>query len=122
MKKLMYILFFLIFAANVAAQESYVIDSVCVDADRFYRVNGEDGSTYLWAVTDTAGDTVFQSPGTPFADQISFDLYNYGSELNTKWNTTGTYLISTIQWSIHGCDTLQQGYVKVFDQIGRAHV
>ena len=111
----MYIIFFLLIAANVAAQESYVIDSVCVDAERFYRVNGENGSTYLWAVTDTAGDTVFQSPGTSFADQISFELYNYGSELQTVWNTTGTYLISTIQWSIHGCDTMQQGYVKVFD-------
>jgi hypothetical protein len=45
MKKLMYILFFLFVAANVAAQENYVIDSVCIGAERVYRGDGELNST-----------------------------------------------------------------------------
>ena len=40
----MYILLLLFMAANVAAQESIVIDSVCAGADRYYRTDGEKGS------------------------------------------------------------------------------
>ena len=36
----------------VMAQE-YLIDSVCVGAERFYRIDGEKGSTYDWHITDT---------------------------------------------------------------------
>ncbi len=110
----MYILFFLFVAANVAAQENYVIDSVCIDAQRMYRGDGEQGSTYIWAITGEAGDTIVQSPGNDFQDLITPGVYKYGSELPMTWDTPGSYLITTIQYSIHGCDTTQQGNVKVF--------
>ncbi len=110
----MYILFFLFVAANVAAQENYVIDSVCIGAERFYRGDGELGSTYIWAITDEVGDTIVQSPGNDFKDLITPGIYNYGSELPMTWDTPGSYLITTIQYSIHGCDTTQQGKCKGF--------
>jgi hypothetical protein len=114
MKKLMYIAFSLLIAASVAAQESYVIDSVCIGAQRVYRGDGELGSTYIWAVTNEAGDTIVQSPGNDFEDLIAPGIFKYGSELPMTWDTPGSYLITTIQYSIHGCDTTQQGNVKVF--------
>jgi gliding motility-associated-like protein len=114
-KKLMYIWLILILAANAAAQENYVIDSVCIDAERFYRVDGEEGSTYLWAITSTTGDTILQSDGIPFTDPKSPGFFNYGSKQPVLWNAIGIFQITTIQWSIHGCDTVQQGDVKVFE-------
>ncbi len=110
----MYILLFLFVAANVAAQDFYVIDSVCIGAERIYRGDGELGSTYIWAITNEAGDTIVQSPGNDFQDLIAPGIFNYGSELPMLWDTPGTYLITTIQYSVHGCDTTQQGNVKVF--------
>lgn len=114
MKKLIHILFFLFFAANIAAQDYYAIDSVCVDAQRKYRADGEEGSTYIWAVTNEVGDTIMQSAGVDFKDLITPGVFNFGSELEMIWDTPGNYLITTIQYSIHGCDTIQQGNVKVF--------
>lgn len=110
----MYILLILFVATNVAAQENYVIDSVCIGAERVYRGDGELGSTYIWAVTNEVGDTITQSSGNDFNDLISPGVYNYGSEFPVIWDTPGNYLITTIQYSIHGCDTTQQGNVKVF--------
>ena len=52
MKWFRYIGTMILLAASflAAAQESYLIDSVCVGANRFYRVDGEAGSTYTWMV------------------------------------------------------------------------
>jgi hypothetical protein len=115
MKKSLHILLFLLFAVNIAAQKNYVIDSVCVDANRYYSAYGELGSTYKWAVVNESGDTIMHSPGVDIKDLITPGLYNYGSEMQITWDTPGTYKISDVQYSIHGCDTLQQGYVKVFN-------
>ncbi len=115
----MYIFFLMLFATTLAAQarlndlvgqETYVIDSVCIDAVRNYRINGWESSTYKWNITNEAYDTVYNSPGTPFLkDSI------HGSEIEMIWDTSGTFLITTIQYSIHGCDTIEAGKVKVFD-------
>lgn len=115
MKKLLHILLFLLFAANIAAQKNYVIDSVCVDAQRYYSAYGELGSTYKWSVVSESGDTIMQSSGTDIKDLITPGLYNYGSEMQITWTTPGFYKITDVQYSIHGCDTLQQGYVRVFN-------
>jgi gliding motility-associated-like protein len=115
MKKLLHILLFLLFAASIAAQKNYVIDSVCVDAQRYYSAYGELGSTYKWAVVNESGDTIMQSPGTDIKDLITPGLYNYGSEMQITWTTPGFYKITDVQYSIHGCDTLQQGFVRVFN-------
>ena len=55
MKRLMYIVFFLVMAANLFAQESYVIDSACVGAERLYRRDGEKAYAYDWFIRDTSG-------------------------------------------------------------------
>ncbi|MCB8963409.1 MAG: gliding motility-associated C-terminal domain-containing protein [Bacteroidales bacterium] len=115
MKKLLHILLFLLFAANIAAQKYYVIDSVCVDAQRYYSAYGELGSTYKWSVVNESGDTIMQSSGADIKDLITPGLYNYGSEMQITWTTPGFYKITDVQYSIHGCDTLQQGYVRVFN-------
>ena len=113
----MYILFILLFAASAAAQESYVIDSVCVGANRTYRIDGEKGSTYEWHLKDINENelTLTNPSGTPFIDVITPGDTVWGSETDILWDVTGEFVLSTYQFSEHGCDTLEHGYVKVFD-------
>lgn len=110
----MYI-FFLLIAANLAAQENYVIDSVCIGADRDYRIEGEEGSTYEWIVTDEVGDTISELPGDLFTDETFPGVFTFGSEIQIFWDTPGTYKLSSIQYSIHGCDTTERGFVNVYE-------
>ncbi len=48
----------LLVAALQAAGQGYVIDKVCLGAQRNYRIDGESGSTYLWQLTDSIGNPV----------------------------------------------------------------
>ncbi len=117
LRKLMYILFILLMAANLAAQENYVIDSVCVGASRTYRIEGGNGSTYEWHLQDTSGNelTVSNSSGVLFKEVDSNGDSIWGSDIEIQWNDVGEFILSTFQYSVHGCDTLEYGYVKVFD-------
>ncbi len=118
MKKLMYIFLLLIMVAQVAAQESYVIDSVCAGSDRTYRINGEKGSTFEWHLTDILGTElpVDNAEGILFKekDPISGDSI-YGGEINIIWDDPGEFILSTYHYSEHGCDTVEQGIVKVYE-------
>lgn len=116
-RKLMYILLILLFAANLAAQESYVIDSVCVGSTRTYRIEGEKGSTYEWHLQDTLGNelTVSNSSGIPFKEINSEGDSIWGSDIEILWDVIDEFVLSTYQFSMHGCDTLEHGYVRVFD-------
>ena len=92
----------LIAVAYGAAGQGYVIDSVCQGAERHYRIDGETGSTYTWTLTDPQG-TITTLPET--ADTITIN-----------WNKLpGNYILSTLQTSIHGCDSLELGTIKVFE-------
>jgi len=92
----------LLAVAYGAAGQGYVIDSVCRGAERHYRIDGEAGSSYLWTLTDATGAMV-TLPET--ADTVSI-----------TWNmAAGDYVLSTLQTSIHGCDSLELGTIKVFD-------
>jgi gliding motility-associated-like protein len=116
LKRLKYIFMTLLLTAALqAAGQSYVIDSVCVGTTRHYRIDGEKLSTYLWKLYDQAGNTVTltNAAGTPFAELAP---EKYGSELEILWNQPGIFRLEAIQYSEFGCDTLQQGTVKVFDQ------
>jgi hypothetical protein len=117
LKKLMYISFILLFAARVAAQQSYVIDSVCVGSNRTYRIDGEKGSTYEWHLKDMLGNevTLTNPSGIPFTDITSPGDTVWGSEIDILWNTVDQFILSTYHFSVHGCDTLEHGYVRVFD-------
>ncbi|HLO91178.1 MAG TPA: T9SS type B sorting domain-containing protein [Lentimicrobium sp.] len=107
MKRLTQILLLTIsLIANLAsfAQTPYVIDVVCLDSERHYRVDGEAGSSYTWMLTDPAG-IVTTLPET--ADTVTI-----------QWNMgTGIYLLSTIQHdSLTGCDgLLEVGTIEVID-------
>jgi gliding motility-associated-like protein len=92
----------LLAVAYGAAGQGYVIDSVCQGAERHYRIDGEAGSTYTWTLTDLQG-TVTTLPET--ADTVTI-----------IWNMlAGNYTLSTLQTSIHGCDSLELGTIKIFE-------
>jgi len=92
----------LLAVAYTAAGQGYVIDSVCQGAERHYRIDGETGSTYTWTLTDPQG-TVTTLPET--ADTVTIN-----------WTmVAGNYILSTLQTSIHGCDSLELGTIKIFE-------
>ena len=64
----MYIWLFILLATGLAAQETYVIDSVCVGANRDYRIDGEKGSTYDWHIQDTLGNEIANPANVLFTD------------------------------------------------------
>jgi len=110
MKKLMYIFFMMMLAVNALAQETYVIDSVCFEENRNYYIEGWEGSTFEWIITNEENyDTVYH-------DTLLAHSYGstFGSEINYNWNAEGTFMITAIQTSEHGCDTIEAGMVKVF--------
>lgn len=124
MKRLKYILILTLLAVTtlVTAQENYVIDSVCVGADRVYRIDneGDKASTFEWHLNDTlTGIEIPIAPkeGTPFEIINSPGDTTWGSEVNIQWNDRGVYRLLTFHYSayIDGCDTLEQGLVKVFE-------
>ncbi|RIH65635.1 hypothetical protein D1164_08185 [Mariniphaga sediminis] len=108
-------------ASLAAAQDYYVIDSVCVGANRYYRIDGEKGSTYDWHLKDTIAGTEITIPnpaGTAFTDVRSPGDTIWGSEVNILWDNPGIYLLYTYHYSSFGCDTLEQGLVKVYEAPG----
>jgi gliding motility-associated-like protein len=103
MNKLRIILLTMLFAvAYGAAGQGYVIDSVCKGSERHYRIDGETGSSYTWMLTDQSGAVVYL-PET--ADTVTI-----------IWNMdAGDYMLSALQTSILGCDSLELGTISVFD-------
>jgi len=98
----MAILILLFLAGEMAAQVP-VLDSVCYGALRYYRVDGEAGSTYSWIITPPAGtpDTLLSS-----ADTVEV-LWDY---------PTGIYELQAIQHGANGCDAeAVYGLVYVLD-------
>ena len=109
--KYIYLMIFLSAALHVAGM-NYEIDKVCVDATRQYRIEGEPGSTYQWLLYDTLGNPVtLSSPtGTPY-------IYGSieGSEISIQWTKAGSYKLAAVQFSVFGCDTIEQGEIFVYD-------
>ena len=119
MKTLRYIIItLLLVAALQAARGQYVIDKVCLGAQRHYRIDGLANSTYLWQLTDASNNpvTITNPAGTSFT---TTNPPTTGSEIIIQWAkpliNPGTYKLIAIQYSQAGCDTLQQGEVQVFD-------
>ncbi len=103
--KLRYILLTILLIAASQAAGQYIIDKVCVGAIRYYRVDGEVGSTYIWKLTDPSSN-VITLPST--ADTVAI-----------TWNMVpGIYKLSTIQHStVTNCDgVIEIGDIEVFDQ------
>ena len=70
MKRQKYILMMILLVVTtmVIAQESYVIDSVCVGAERTYRRDGEAGYTYYWEIIDRQLDDTIPVSGVDFTE------------------------------------------------------
>ena len=113
MKKLMYIVFFLFMAANLLAQETYVIDSVCVGAERTYRRDGEKLYTYYWEIVDRLASDTSYVPGVDFTEVNGTDT-TWGNEITHLWDAIGDFDIVVYVTTEHGCDTVEQGMVRVF--------
>ena len=105
----------LILAVQWATGQSYVIDSLCVGSERTYRVDGEKGSTYQWFIRDTLGNTIDSLTYTDFFREIAPGDTTWGAEAKYVWDSIGIFDVSVLQYSVHGCDTIEQGRVKVFD-------
>lgn len=119
MNRLKYILLMTLLAATslVAAQGSYVIDEVCIGAERTYRIDGEAGSTWIWKLVDANGTEInLDNPtGTDFETTDTNGSPVYGSEISVPWDVApGTYSISTEQTSSFGCINHELGDVEVF--------
>ncbi len=105
-------------ATLAVAQKNYVIDSVCVGADRYYRIDGQKGSSYDWHLTDTVSGSEFPvsyPEGNHFTDVVSPGDTVWGSEIPVFWTDIGIFRLYTYHFSEFGCDTVEQGLVKVFD-------
>ncbi len=107
---------FLVMATSVLAQETYVIDSVCVGAERTYRRDGEAGYTYDWYIRDTLGTNVANPSGIDFSEVITPGDTTWGSEITYQWIDTGIFDIVVEVYTEHSCDTLEQGRVKVYPE------
>ena len=107
---------FLVMATSVLAQETYVIDSVCVGAERTYRRDGEAGYTYDWYILDTLGTNVANPSGIDFSEVITPGDTTWGSEITYQWIDTGIFDIVVEVYTEHSCDTLEQGRVKVYPE------
>jgi len=100
-----------------AAGEEYVIDRVCIGAVRNYRVEGEQGSVYTWLLTNSSDVKIPlpNSAGKNFTETGSNGIANYGNEITLQWNNIGYFKLEVIQTSVFNCDTIEQGYVEVFN-------
>lgn len=98
------------------AQENYIIDQVCIGAERFYRIDGENGSSWKWSLKDALGNELpLANPqGTDFTDTDNNGQTIYGSEVAIQWNQpVGFYSLSVEQTSIHGCINHELGEIEV---------
>jgi len=90
--------------AGSSAFGQYVIDMVCQQAVRYYRVDGEVGSTYTWTLTDPLG--------------VIDTLPETGDTVTIYWDVpVGVYTLATVQHdSITFCDALvEYGTIEVFE-------
>ncbi|AHW61700.1 hypothetical protein FH5T_06820 [Draconibacterium orientale] len=116
MKRQKYILMMILLVVTtmVTAQESYVIDSVCVGAERTYRRDGEAGYTYYWEIIDRQlADTTYLS-GVDFTEINGTDTTRGNEIQDYRWEVPGEFAIVVTVFSEHNCDTIEQGTVKVF--------
>lgn len=86
------------------AQSRYVIDVVCVGAERHYRIDGQPNTTYTWVLTDPLG--------------VDITLPETADTVTIQWDVpVGIYTLSTIQHdTITGCDGIEEfGTIEVID-------
>ena len=111
------LLIILMLVVNAATGDTAVIDKVCKDATRTYRVNrgaGDPVLTYTWVVRNFAGNQVITSPGTNFTDTDADGNLIEGSEFEIYWAfDPGTYTLLVEKQSIYNCPVEEFGVVVV---------
>lgn len=111
------LLIVLVLVVNAATGDPTVIDKVCKDAIRTYRVNRGSGDpvlTYTWVVKNFAGNEVITSPGTNFTDTDADGNLIEGSEFEICWAfDPGTYTLLVEKQGIHNCTVEESGVVVV---------
>jgi gliding motility-associated-like protein len=118
LKRLNYILLMiLLLAIQWVAQAQYVIDKVCKDAVRTYRVDKGDGDpilSYTWILKDHLGNPVSIPAGSGFADTDAMGNSIEGSEIVIKWSfAPGIYTLSVEKQSLSKCSVAELGTVEV---------
>ena len=104
----------LFLAIQLVAQAQSVIDKVCKDAVRTYRVDGETGLTYTWILKDHLGNSVSIPSGSPFTDTDTSGNLIEGSEITIAWSfTADTYSLSVEKQSSFSCSTDELGTIEV---------
>ncbi len=114
LKQIVVILFLMV--AFQAAGQNYVIDKVCLGAERHYRIDGEPGSVYIWQLTISGIPIpIKNSGGTGFTaiDPLT-GQQKTGNEIVFTWTKPGIFNLVATQYSTLGCDTIQHGEVHVF--------
>lgn len=109
MKRLHYILMTIVLLAiQAVAQAQYVIDKVCKDAVRTYRVdqgNGDPVKVYNWILTDKAGNSLSIPTGSILSD---------GSEITITWSfNPDIYTLKVEKQTEFKCSVEELGTVEV---------
>jgi len=109
MKRLYYILMIIVFLAiQPIAKAQYVIDKVCKDAVRTYRVdqgNGDPVKVYTWMLTDKNGNLLSIPSGSILPD---------GSEITITWSfNPDVYTLKVEKESEFKCSVEELGTVEV---------
>ena len=118
LKRLNYILLMtLLLAIQMVAQAQSVIDKVCKDAVRTYRVDKGEGDpilSYTWILKDHLGNPVSVPAGSGFVDTDATGNSIEGSEIVINWNfTPGIYTLSVEKQSLSKCSVTELGTIEV---------
>jgi gliding motility-associated-like protein len=98
----------------MVARGQSVIDKVCKDAVRTYRVDGEPSLIYSWILKDSSGTQVLVSSGSSFVDTDSGGNMIEGSEIVISWSfNPGIYTLSVEKQSAFNCSTDELGTIEV---------
>lgn len=105
-------LIFLIVAGTIKGEN--IVDKVCKDAVRTYRVDGASLLTYTWILTDSVGNSLMVSSGSPFSDKDIYGNPLIGSELQIIWSyDPGIYTLAVQKQNQYSCTIDTAGIIEI---------
>ncbi len=114
-KGLNYILLIFVFLVAVTVTKgAHVVDKVCKDAVRTYRVNGEANLTYTWTLTNVAGASLSIPAAKEFTDKDIYGNPILGSEIQIKWSfDPAVYTLTVQKQNQYSCTIDTAGTIEV---------